>query len=371
MGQNIVKWAGNEKQRIEEVLFVQKYRTNLLTKVALLFSQGSDEPFYLMLFPLFIWGPICEPKLGRNIAVCLGLGFGIGNALKNYFAIHRPNPEKVWRGRSQEDELWEFSFPSTHALNATAVSGYIAFYYITTYHLYTNFSVITAICIILTWAITISWSRVYLGAHTIKDVLAGILTGAIHSIFFSPTAAYLDPHFITDEWVVGSILSVIFIFFLLHPMSYESRLNYHLSVGTLDYSSSTLGTAAGGSAVSYITPYLTNNCVFMFSSPIHLLLRYIIGISICVATYELSKVAYPPAIEFILKLLNIEANFVSYKQFPKYLLQEINQYEKKANNSVDSFKLPWIRVCTRYMQYFSLSLAVGVVSILVFQVLGI
>lgn len=87
----------------------------------------------------------------------------------------RPEPEHV--DVVQHLPRWGFSFPSGHSMGATAVYGTIAFFvllYVTEY--WTKNVVATSLGLL---PVCVALSRVYVGAHWMSDVVAGIASGMI------------------------------------------------------------------------------------------------------------------------------------------------------------------------------------------------
>ncbi|AIE88063.1 phosphoesterase [Fimbriimonas ginsengisoli Gsoil 348] len=130
------------------------------------------------------------------------IGLPIDFGLKAIFARPRPGQDLV----SILLPASGYSFPSGHALGSTVVYGFLAF--LSWVHLkeYKARKPVTVIFAIL--PLLISLSRVYVGAHWLSDVVAGVTLGLIVVILMAltyqkwakaarpvePTAGPLDPN---------------------------------------------------------------------------------------------------------------------------------------------------------------------------------
>ncbi len=110
-------------------------------------------------------------------------------ALVVKYLVGRVRPEQALSLLSEPG----FSFPSGHALSATALFGIVAYYLFKTFS-----SHISRLSIISGYVITVllvAASRVYLGVHYPSDVLASILLGiAILSLFITLSEIQLKYH---------------------------------------------------------------------------------------------------------------------------------------------------------------------------------
>jgi len=332
----------------------------------------EDEEFYLLMFPLLYWGPVCDAKLGWDLCVCIGLGLPIGNILKNLFCIRRPSSPPVWQLHTSNEEH-EFALPSTHALLASSVSIVVAYHQIDRYEQY-NWTVLLGwILFISVWTCSISLSRVYMGAHSYQDIVFGVIVGTI----FGTILAFLLNR-LHESLVQGSSFidqcSVLFSFILLHghPINKSTRLNFYLSEGTFDYTSPLVGLTLGGIlSRSWYSP-VSQQCIPTWN--LDLFLRYIIGVPASIGSYILIRKLLPYLIEPIFKFLRIRAHYIPYTEFAKYLTNGIKVYSEgippgdiKEDNNTCNGKLPnpelllaWVRIYTKFFLYIALTYTVAV-----------
>lgn len=149
---------------IELLLFLQSQRTpvgDVLFK--LITDLGSGAVAVILI--VTIWWCVHQ-ELGFDLA-CMALGtFYVNGMLKNLFQIPRPfGPAWGDLGRPLVPLRLEisYSWPSGHAQNAVAIWGYIAC------RLRRWWFVLSAGILV----ILIGFSRLYLGVHTLIDVLGG------------------------------------------------------------------------------------------------------------------------------------------------------------------------------------------------------
>lgn len=99
-------------------------------------------------------------------AICMVIGIPL---IKMFW--RRQRPETAY---ARSIRYSRYSFPSGHALDSVLVYGLLAHYIATTMGTAGHLSVVAAIFLTL----AISYSRIYLGAHYVSDVLAGLLLGS-------------------------------------------------------------------------------------------------------------------------------------------------------------------------------------------------
>ncbi len=119
---------------------------------------GNGEA-YLFLIPLVYF--MISRKLGWRILLLTVFSAIIMNTLKDFFQVPRP-PKELWK-----IEVEGYSFPSGHAAGASSFWFYLA--------LKLKKHIVYVISITL--IILISVSRIVLGVHYIRDIIAGILLG--------------------------------------------------------------------------------------------------------------------------------------------------------------------------------------------------
>jgi len=364
------------EDRVQAVLLFQRSRTNVFDFMARLATFCSDEEFYLLMFPILFWGPICDAKLASDLCVCIGLGLPIGNILKNIFCIRRPSSPPVWQNHTSNEEH-EFALPSTHALLASSVSIFVALYHIRHYDHVNTIAILGWGILVLFWSCSISLSRVYMGAHSFQDIVLGGIVGSIYGVLLSLALSRLHESLVQGSSTVV-IISCLFSIIIIHshPINKSTRLNFYLSEGTFDYTSPLVGLTLGGIISRAWYSSTTQNCI---STPnFDLILRYLIGVPISVLSYILIKKLLPYIIEPIFRLLGIRAHYIPYSEFARYVTNAIKQHSDNhtiingemykedtittnGKGANPDLLLAWVRIYTKFFLYLALTYIVAVI----------
>ncbi len=125
----------------------------------------GSEDFYILALTLIYW---CFDKaIGVRIGLILMLSNSVNGILK--ILAHSPRPYWVDTRVAALDAETSFGLPSGHAQNATSVFGILGV------SLKRKWVWIAALILILLMGV----SRLYLGAHFLRDVIGGWLAGSI------------------------------------------------------------------------------------------------------------------------------------------------------------------------------------------------
>jgi len=120
---------------------------------------------------------IKNKKIGSCITVNLISSAFINHLIKEI--VQRPRPPIELR----MVEVSNFSFPSGHAMTATAFYGLILYF---VFNNVKNKKLRSMVCVILSLLISlIGISRIYLGVHYASDVLAGFLFGIVYLVLYT------------------------------------------------------------------------------------------------------------------------------------------------------------------------------------------
>lgn len=121
---------------------------------------GNQEFLYVLL-PILYW--CWRKRSGAYLMILVILSLYLNSILKGIFAWERP-PTELWLINAHG-----YTFPSSHACDAVVLWGFLA------YEIRKKWFAIFCIVLIM----LVSFSRVYLGVHYPRDVLAGMAVGAI------------------------------------------------------------------------------------------------------------------------------------------------------------------------------------------------
>ena len=189
---------------IESILFIQTFRTKWLDLFMQICSFCAEEEFYLLILPLLFWNGLYD--LARRLTFVVVTGLFVGNIIKDVFELPRPSSPPVWRPHNQEQldstALQDFGFPSTHAMNSVSNSILVAWYFWDSHSPYHN----ALLCLGAgLWILLLSFSRLYLGAHTGTDVRGGLGLGVL------VIGSYLASCDVLDAIVFQTPVSVLFV----------------------------------------------------------------------------------------------------------------------------------------------------------------
>jgi membrane-associated phospholipid phosphatase len=192
---------------IDFVLWIQTFRTKQLDLVMQVFSFCAEEEFYLLILPLLFWNGYYE--LARRLTFVVVTGLFVGNIIKDVYELPRPSSPPVWRPSNQEHldstALQDFGFPSTHAMNAVSNSVLAAWFFWDPSREINSAHNLALICGVVIWITALSFSRMYLGAHTGTDVRGGLGLGVL------VIASYLHFHLSIDAALSNMTPSGLFL----------------------------------------------------------------------------------------------------------------------------------------------------------------
>lgn len=237
----------------------------------------------------------------------MSIGFIIGNMVKNLFCIPRPSSNLVFRLRPNDAD--DYSMPSTHSLQAISLPLWFTIYMINDlgYNSILFFSLwFFAFAI---WTLSVSLSRVYLGAHSFQDIFIGWIMGILISISYSTIYPYLEMQLMNSNRQFAFFLILLSIFLVyIHPIEISINSNlakWNVAVSQSGYlTSSSLAGVIAGLALGVIN-MPKNIQISFYQLPIQGLLRFTLGPLLCFIVYYLSKKAFKPLLLFAWKIFNV------------------------------------------------------------------
>lgn len=152
-----------------------------------LFTFGTElgnESFYIIFFPFIMW--IIDAFVSRRLIMVWVWVMYLGQCTKDVFGWARPASPPVVKVEVFYNS--EYSMPSTHAMSGTAIPFSLFFmtYGRWEYPFALGFSL--ALC----WCLVVCVSRIYMGMHSVLDVIAGVLYSALILLFFLPALDMID-----------------------------------------------------------------------------------------------------------------------------------------------------------------------------------
>ncbi|KAL4107164.1 hypothetical protein QTP88_017549 [Uroleucon formosanum] len=169
----------------------------------------GDEIGYSIIIPFLIWN--IDSAVARKMVLVWAAVMYIGQSIKDI--VQWPRPECPPVIRLQTKWSIEYGMPSTHAMISIALPFSVLYFISNRYQI--NFSI--GIIIVFLWCMLISLSRLYLGMHTVLDVIAGLLLATILLIPFVPLADVLDRYLMYNEWTPLILIVVTVSLILIYP----------------------------------------------------------------------------------------------------------------------------------------------------------
>lgn len=182
----------------------------------------------------------------------------------------------------------EYGMPSTHAMVSFTVPMSVLFLTMSRY----EYPVYIGLIIAVLWCILVSTSRLYLGMHSVADILGGLLLAACLLPVLIPLVDTLDPFLLTHPAAPGLVVTTSVTLILLYPGSKFSSAREDTAV--------ILGSASGIQLGAWISYHLGTIRGPPVSPPYSViwpsyemlglsLLRTVIGLITVVATRALAK----------------------------------------------------------------------------------
>ncbi|XP_020369627.1 sphingosine-1-phosphate phosphatase 1 [Rhincodon typus] len=190
-----------------------------------LFSFGTElgnELFYITFFPFWLWN--IDPYVGRRLIVIWVWVMYLGQCTKDIIRWPRPRSPPVVKVEIFYDS--EYGMPSTHAMSGTAIPFSLFFLTVGRWQYPYAFGLLLA----SSWCILVCLSRLYMGMHSILDVIAGVLYSILILIIFHPALDIIDNFNLTYKYAPLFIISL------------------HLGMGLFSFTLDTWSTSRGDTA---------------------------------------------------------------------------------------------------------------------------
>ncbi|XP_028848897.1 sphingosine-1-phosphate phosphatase 1 [Denticeps clupeoides] len=150
-----------------------------------LFTFGTElgnELFYMTFFPFLIWN--VDAYVSRRLIVVWVWVMYLGQCTKDVIRWSRPASPPVVKVEMFYNS--EYSMPSTHAMSGTAIPFSL---FLLTYGRW-EYPLLLGLTVALSWCVLVCLSRIYMGMHSILDVIVGFVYSVLILLVFWPT---LDP----------------------------------------------------------------------------------------------------------------------------------------------------------------------------------
>ncbi|PSS07848.1 Lipid phosphate phosphatase [Actinidia chinensis var. chinensis] len=212
------------------ILQIQKYHGGCLDAFFSGLSYVVSVPFYTAFLPLLFWSG--HGKLARQMTLLMAFCDYLGNCLKDVVSAPRPSCPPVRRVTATKDEkenAMEYGLPSSHTLNTVCLSGYLL-HYVMTYTQNSDasmqFAGFAAVCLFVG---LIGLGRIYLGMHSLVDIIGGLALGLAILAFWLNVHEYIDNFVVSGENVTSfwAALSLLLLFGYPTPEFPTPSFEYH------------------------------------------------------------------------------------------------------------------------------------------------
>jgi len=149
---------------------VEKWISPLLTNIMVGISSIGEWFIYLPIGFLFLIIPKSRLEIGVPVTLAVCTSAALNVVMKHIFAVERPDINRLITETG-------YGFPSGHAMYGTVFIGLCAYLFIG--YIYKRPLKIVVVSISFVFMLLMGLSRIYLGVHTLTDILGGYLAGLI------------------------------------------------------------------------------------------------------------------------------------------------------------------------------------------------
>ncbi|KAM7271821.1 hypothetical protein ACFE04_031035 [Oxalis oulophora] len=155
-----------------------------------------------------------------------------GNCLKDVVSAPRPSCPPVRRiiaTKDEEENAMEYGLPSSHTLNTVCLSGYLLHYVLSYSQSDDIFVKLAGISLLIVFVGSVALGRIYLGMHSVIDILGGLVLGLAILAFWLSASEHIDS-FITSGQNVTSFwagLSLLLLFAYPTPELPTPSFEFH------------------------------------------------------------------------------------------------------------------------------------------------
>ncbi|PWA95593.1 phosphatidic acid phosphatase type 2/haloperoxidase [Artemisia annua] len=207
-----------------------KYQHGFLDAFFSGLSCVVSVPFYTGFLPLLYWSG--HGKLARQMTLLMAFCDYLGNCIKDVVSAPRPKspPARILTATKDEKEnALEYGLPSSHTLNTLCLSGYLLHYVISCHENADASHQVAGFTFVCLFVGLIGLGRIYLGMHSVIDILGGLVLGLTVLAFWLTVHEYIDNFVtlgqnVTSFWVA---LSFLLLFAYPTPESPTPSFEFH------------------------------------------------------------------------------------------------------------------------------------------------
>ncbi|XP_061599667.1 sphingosine-1-phosphate phosphatase 1 [Cololabis saira] len=152
-----------------------------------LFTFGTElgnELCYITFFPFLLWN--VDAFVSRRLVMVWVWVMYVGQCTKDVFGWSRPASPPVVKVEMFYNS--EYSMPSTHAMSGTAIPFSLFVMTCGRWEYPSTLGFSLALC----WCVLVCSSRIYMGMHSLLDIIAGVLYSVLILLVFLPALDLID-----------------------------------------------------------------------------------------------------------------------------------------------------------------------------------
>ncbi|XP_076672589.1 sphingosine-1-phosphate phosphatase 2 [Andrena cerasifolii] len=194
--------SNSEEKEISPIGETSNYTiTNYFWYYLFLFgTELGDEIFYSTFIPFWFWN--VDGAVGRRVVLVWAIIMSIGQMLKD--VIRWPRPACPPAVRLQTKWAEEYGMPSTHAMIGISIPFSVVLFTMNRY----IYPLPIGCAIAFLWCTLVCMSRLYLGMHTVLDILAGLILAVALMIPLIPLVDTTDYYIISNFWGMMTLIAI-------------------------------------------------------------------------------------------------------------------------------------------------------------------
>ncbi|XP_076174437.1 sphingosine-1-phosphate phosphatase 2 [Ptiloglossa arizonensis] len=174
-------------------------------------TELGDEIFYSTFIPFWFWN--IDGAVGRRIVLVWSIIMTTGQMLKDIIRWPRPLCPPAVRLQAKWSE--EYGMPSTHAMIGISIPFSVVLFTMNRY----IYSLSIGWTIAFLWCTLVCMSRLYLGMHTVLDILAGLILAIVLMIPLVPLVDMINDYIICNVWALATLIAISICVIVYYPCS--------------------------------------------------------------------------------------------------------------------------------------------------------
>ncbi|OMO54560.1 Phosphatidic acid phosphatase type 2/haloperoxidase [Corchorus capsularis] len=200
------------------ILKIQKYQHKFCDALFSGLSCVVSVPFYTGFLPLLFWSG--HGKLARQMTLLMAFCDYLGNCIKDVVSAPRPSCPPVRRitaTKDEEENALEYGLPSSHTLNTVCLSGYLLYYALSYMQSEDACIKLAAVALACLFVGLIGIGRIYLGMHSVIDIIGGLVVGLGILAIWLAVNDYVDGFIVSGPNVTSFWAGLSFLLLFAYP----------------------------------------------------------------------------------------------------------------------------------------------------------